>query len=257
MTADFSKLLNHPDKDEIISKLMTGISPKQVADWLKLKYADKEQGHLRISSKNLKDFTDNNLDLYSQLRNDIEGVANGQAAPKGLAESLKNNKTYQERLIELADKEIDIKQIIRETVMMVRARAIQVFDKIQNNPENTKPDYTLIKWFETLINASEKYDKIVNESPDMVVEHKVTMEIVENRLAIFQEAVRETALELDPEIAFLFMENLTKKLEALEEPQNQILGQEKRLAEAKILSTTIAEQGEQDEFSSEETERTE
>lgn len=255
MVADFSKLLNHPDKDEIVSKLMTGVSPKQVADWLKLKYADKEQSHLRISSNNLKDFTDNNLDLYSQLRNDIEGISSGQKAPpKEIAESLKNNKTYQERLIDLADKEIDIKQIIKETVMMVRARAIQVFDKIQSNPENTKPDYTLIKWFETLINAAEKYDKIVNESPDMIVEHKVTMEIVENRLAIFQEAVRETALELDPEIAFLFMDNLTRKLEALQEPQIQVLGQEKRLVEAKILSTAIAEQGERDEFSSEEIE---
>ncbi len=251
MVADYSKLLNHPEKDEIISKLMTGISSKQVADWLKLKYPNKDQGHLRISSNSLKEFTDNNLDLYSQLRNDIEGAASGQAPARAIAESLRNNKTYQERLNELADNEIDIKQIIKETVMMVRARAIQVFDKIQNNPENTKPDYTLIKWFETLINASEKYDKIVNESPDVVVEHKVTMEIVENRLAIFQEAVRETALELDPEIAFLFMDKLSKKLGSLQEPTEQAMGQEKRLAEAKILSTTIAKIGEEDELSSE------
>ena len=50
MSADFSKILLHPDKDEIISKIMTGVSHKNIADGLKLQYPDKEQGHLRISA---------------------------------------------------------------------------------------------------------------------------------------------------------------------------------------------------------------
>ena len=74
MVADFSKILSHPDKDEIISKLVTGIKPRDVSDWLKLKYSDKEQGHLRISSKILQDFVENNLDLYNVIQNDISGV---------------------------------------------------------------------------------------------------------------------------------------------------------------------------------------
>jgi hypothetical protein len=240
MVADFSKLLSHPDKDEIISKLMTGISPKNVADWLKLKYADKDQQHLRISIKSLKDFVDNNLDLYSQLRNDIESAGNGQKAPKGLSESLSNCKTYQERINELADKELDIKKIITETVVIVKARAMQVFDKIQENPSNTKPDYVLIKWFETLINASEKFEKIVNEKPDQVVQHNISVQMIENHTTILQEAIRDTMMEIDPEIAFLFMEKFTSRMTALQEPTQNVLGQDKRLAEAKVLSTSIA-----------------
>lgn len=240
MTKDFSKLLNHPLKDEIISKLVTGVSPKNVADWLKLKYPDKDQSHLRISSSNLKDFADNNLDLYNQLRNDINDSSSDQQN-KQIAESLRNNKTYQERMTELADTEIDIKQIIKETVMMVRARAIQVFDKIQENPQNTKPDYALIKWFETLINASEKYDKIVNEAPDQIVQHNFTMQMVENHTAVFQEAIRETMMEIEPEMAFLFMEKFNQKMQSFKEPEEKPIGQEKRLAEAKILNTIVEE----------------
>ena len=39
MTVDFSKVLDHPDQDEIISKLMAGVTPKDINEWLKLKYA--------------------------------------------------------------------------------------------------------------------------------------------------------------------------------------------------------------------------
>jgi len=32
------KILEHPDKDEIISKLVIGITPKDIHDWLSAKY---------------------------------------------------------------------------------------------------------------------------------------------------------------------------------------------------------------------------
>lgn len=240
MTADFSKLLTHPDKDEIISKLLTGIKPRDISDWLKLKYPDqKEQGHLRLSSNILKDFVDNNLDLYNTLKNDVAGAKNNQTPPKDIADSLKNNKTYKERLNELADQEIDIKKIMVETIFIIKQRVEQVFDKVQENPQNIKPDYTLIKWFEILLSASEKFQKIVNEAPDMVVQHNISVQMVEQHTVVLQDAIREVMLEMDPQMAFLFMEKLNAKMAVLQEPNHQTISPDKRLAEVKVISTKV------------------
>lgn len=239
MVADFSKLLSHPDKDEIISKLITGIKPKDVADWLKLKYPEKEQRHLQLSSKMLKDFVDNNLDLYNTLQNDIAGTKNGQTPPKEISESLQNNKTYKERLNELADNEIDIKRIMVETVFIIKQRIEQVFDKVQENPQNMKPDHALIKWFEVLLNAAEKFQKIVNEAPDLVVQHNHSVQMVEQHTAFLQDAIRETMAEVDPKMAFLFMEKMNDKMNSLQEPQPQTVSPEKRLAEAQVINTKV------------------
>jgi len=240
MTADFSKLLQHPDKDEIVSKLVTGVKPKDIGDWLKLKYPNKDQSHLRISAGLLKNFIDNNLDLYGTLKNDIAGVKSGQQVPvKEIAESLKNNKTYKERLNDLADNEIDIKKVMVEAVYFIRQRIEQVWDKMQENPQNMKPDYALIKWFDTLLVAAERYEKIVNESPDLVIQHDVNLKLIEQHTAVLQEAVRATMAEIDPGMASLFLEKWNERAPELKEPETKKLSQEKRLEEAQILSTKI------------------
>lgn len=236
MVADFSKILSHPDKDEIISKLVTGIKPRDVSDWLKLKYSDKEQGHLRVSSKILQDFVENNLDLYNVLQNDISGVKQNK---KEISDSLKNNKTYQERIVEIADKELDIKRLLIETGHIIRQRVEQVFDKIQENPQNFKPDYTLIKWLETLLNFTDRYQKIVNEAPDTVVQHNINIQLVEQHTIMLQDAIRETMAEIDSDMSFRFLEKLNSKMATLKSPEAQILSQDKKLLEAQIISNKI------------------
>lgn len=236
MVADFSKILSHPDKDEIISKLVTGIKPRDVSDWLKLKYSDKEQGHLRISSKILQDFVENNLDLYNVIQNDISGVKQNK---KEISDSLKNNKTYQERIVEIADKELDIKRLLVETGHIIRQRVEQVFDKIQENPQNFKPDYTLIKWLETLLNFTDRYQKIVNEAPDTVVQHNINIQLVEQHTIMLQDVIRETMAEVDSNMAFMFLEKLNSKMALLKPPQTEPLSQDKKLLEAQIISTKI------------------
>lgn len=236
MVADFSKILSHPDKDEIISKLVTGIKPRDVSDWLKLKYSDKEQGHLRVSSKILQDFVENNLDLYNVLQNDISGVKQNK---KEISDSLKNNKTYQERIVEIVNKELDIKRLLIETGHIIRQRVEQVFDKIQENPQNFKPDYTLIKWLETLLNFTDRYQKIVNEAPDTVVQHNINIQLVEQHTIMLQDAIRETMAEIDSDMSFRFLEKLNSKMATLKSPEAQILSQDQKMLEAQVISSKI------------------
>jgi hypothetical protein len=242
MSADYSKLLEHPDKEEIISKIMTGSSHKSIADWLKIKYSLKEQSHLRLTSNFLKEFSDNNIDLFNQLRNDLSNVkSSNDKINKKISESLLNNKTYKERLNELADSEIDIKRVITDTIFLIRGRVEQMYDIVQNNPENTKPDYALIKWFETLLNATEKYQKIYAQPEGSVINNNITVNMIEQHSSVLQEAIRDTLSEIDPEIAFIFMDKLAKKLAKLEEPTDKFESTERRFGEVKALQDSVKE----------------
>lgn len=240
MTADFSKLLDHPDKDEIISKLMTGVPAKEVSDWLRIKYTKPDEKHLQLGSSTLKEFVEGHVDLYNDLKRDIESVKAGKQINKKIAESLLNNKTYADRINEYAQTELDIKKVITDLAIISKDRIEQIFDIIQENPRGFKPDYALTKWMETLSKLLEQYGKYVLNTPDQVIQHNVTVQRVEEYSLVFQEAVREVLTELDPDIAYLFIEKLNSKLSQLRDPTDiETMSQEKRLQEVSLLNERI------------------
>lgn len=244
---NFDKLIEHPKANDIISKLVSGIRPKDVADWLRLEYPDKNQAHLRLGSSYLKDFLDQNLDLYATLKKDIGAVKSGEPDKK-ISASLKNNKTYQERLVEMADHEIDVKKLMHNTGILIQTRLEQYYDKMQENPTNTKPDYGLIKYFELLLNYVDRYDKIINQSPDQIIQHNVTVQVMDQYVAVMQDTIRETLAEIDPDAAFLFMEKFNEKLPKLQLPEVQptkTISINDRLLEAQVLTGKFEAMGDE------------
>lgn len=236
---NFDKLIEHPKAEEIISKLVTGIRPKDVADWLKLEFPDKNQAHLRLGSNYLKDFLDNNLNLYETLKKDIASVKSGDAEKK-VSASLRNNRTYQQVLTDMAGKEFDVKAMLQKMGILLETRLEQFWDKMQQNPENLKADYGLIKYFEIFLNYTEKFNKIVNESPDQIIQHNVTVQVMDQYVAVMQETIRETLSEIDPDAAFLFMEKFNEKLPNIQLPETlqpkKVISTNDRLLEAQILT---------------------
>lgn len=242
---DFSLITDHPDYEEIVSKIATGDSPKDIIQWLKIKYTNKDQKHLQLNQKLLQEFIDKHADLDAHLKRDVLAVKNGDTSSSDykIAASLMNNKTYMERLQQLADTKIDIKKMITELVLMCRARMEQVFDRIQENPTNMKGDYVLLKYFETLFIAMEKFDKIVNEAPDQVIQVNIQNQIAEQYVAIFQESIRETLSHIDPESALLFIEIFTEKFANIKMPKQPAeLTPEKYEAEAQLLREVVLPQ---------------
>ena len=245
---DFSAILSHPDHQEIISKLVIGGNPKEVSQWLKIKYSDKDQKHLHLSSKLLQDYIDSHIDVANQFKQDQQALTSAVTTTpvkeRKLSAALQNNKAYQDRLIEYADKQIDIKKVIQNMVFIITDRVEQVFDSIQQNPASAKADYPLIKWFEVLINAVEKFDKIVNQAPDQIIQHNITVQQVDRHVFVIQDALRRTLSQIDPEAASLFMEIMNKEMSNLKEPainQNEPL-LDAQLKEVKLLSDTLSQQ---------------
>ncbi|TXG77352.1 hypothetical protein E6Q11_02935 [Candidatus Dojkabacteria bacterium] len=238
---DFSLLTDHPDYEEIVSKIATGTDPKVIAHWLKVKYSEKDQKHLQLSLKLIQEFVDKHADLDTHLKRDVLAVKTGDTSLSDykIAASLMNNKTYMERLQQLADTKVDIKKMITELVLICRERMMQVFDKIQENPTNTKGDYVLLKYFETLFIATEKFDKIVNEAPDQVIQVNIQNQMAEQIVSVFQEAIRETLTHIDPESALLFIEIFAEKFNALKLPKQVVPTPETYETEAKLLREVV------------------
>ena len=245
MPVNFDKLLSHPLCEEIISKLVSGIQPKDVAEFLKIKYQGKDETHLRLSAASLKEFLDANLDLYQTLNNDIKAVKNGTIDTKKISAALKNNKTYQERMLEAVDEEIDIKKMFKSVYVLLNARLEQYFDRMQESTGSLKADYGLLKYFEQMINYAQAYDKVILKSPDQVIQHNVTVQVMDQYVSVMQDSIRQTLAEMDSEAANLFMEKFNENLSKLQLPDNmqpvKPQTQEQRYRGAELLQSKLEE----------------
>lgn len=212
--AQFEKLLQHPERDKLVAKLISGDTPKQISEYLKIKYNKPEDKNNRLSASLLEEFRDKYINQQEFLAKIIEEERQGKLDKK-IAESLLNNKAWKDRLAQLADDQIDLKKKILDVLHVLEVRAEQVFDKIQENPGNFKGDYVLLKYFDLLGQLIEKADKVINERPDQTIQHNISIQMVEQHSVAFQEAIRELLTELDPDISARFLDLLTKKMSQL------------------------------------------
>jgi len=238
------KILDHPDKDEIISKLAIGLPAKDVYDFLKNKYTNASEIRFIISEKLIKTFQENYMDIYNIIQQDIakSKTAISMSTEEQLALSIKNNPTYKSKMLELAGKELDIKQIVSNLCVAIETRLAQVFDEIQEDPKNinTKIDRLLISYAESLGIILEKYYKFTEVPVNQVVQHNVTLQVVDQHISIFHDVIKDVLSQMDLETSLYFMEVFNERMSKLKPPSEKvIISTETRLAEARILNETI------------------
>jgi hypothetical protein len=239
------KLLDHPDKDELISKLIIGLSCKDIHEWLKSKYTNVSESKFVISEKSIKSFQNNYLDIYNLIQNDISKSKSAlkESNEEQLILSVQNNPTYKNKMIELAGKELDIRHIVTNLCVAIESRLAQVFDSIQEDPENinTRVDRLLIDYAEVLGNILEKYYKFTEEPANQTIQHNVTLQVVDQHISVFHDIIKKILSQMDLEASLYFMELFHEEMSKLKEPTNKELpNTETRLAEAKLLNETIS-----------------
>lgn len=238
------KILEHPDKDEVISKLVIGISSKDIYDWLKSKYTNVSESKFVLSERSIKNFQDNYLDIYNFIQEDITKSKQSVAAgtEEQLMLSVQNNSTYKSKMLQLADKEIDVRKIISNLCIVIETRLAQVFDEIQEDPRNinTRVDRLLIEYADTLGNILEKYYKFTESPANQIVQHNVTLQVVDQHISVFHDVIRDVLSQMDLETSLYFMEVFNQKMEKLKPYEKTAnLNTDMKLAEAKLLNETI------------------
>jgi len=216
---NFSKIINHPDLQQIITKLTSGEPARDVAEWLKERYpSDKDK---QISYNTLNEFRREQLNIHGAVLDDIQHQIQRSAQDeereelaKELTKEVKKNKTYKEKLNEVVDQQIDWRYKLLQLMNVIETRIEQIFDKTQEDPNNWKPDYVLIQWMEKLLQMIELTRK-VEGVPDQTIQYNIAVQTIEEHSALLQEALRQTLAEIDLETSLLLMEKISDNLTKL------------------------------------------
>ena len=244
MNKNVKRILEHPDRDEIISKLVIGISSNDIHEWLNSKYTNPNESKFVLSVKTISNFQDDYLDIYDLIKQDL--IKTKQALLTNGEDQLElavtNNITYKSKMLELVNKEIDVRQIIANLCNVIETRVGQVFDEIQDDPRsiNTKIDRLLIDYTEVLGNILEKYYKFTEVPATNVVQHNVTLQVIDQHISVFHDVIKEVLSQMDLETSMYFMEIFNEKMSKLKAPTvENTPNTDMKLAEVKLLNETI------------------
>lgn len=238
------KILQHPDRDEFISKCVMGFSEKDIFEWLSSKYTNVSEAKFVISEKNIKLFKKNYLDVYSIIQEDLAKTKSAivNSTEDELQFAVNNSQAYKEIIKRTANEELDIRKIVKNLCVAIETRLGQVFDEIQEDPRNinTKIDRVFLEYAEVLGNILEKYYKFTESPADQVVQHNVTLQVVDQHITVFHDVIKEVLSQMDLETSLYFMEVFNDKMNKLKPPDEKVIvPTEVRLAEAKLLNENI------------------
>lgn len=241
-TNNINKFLTHPNKDEIIQKLILDISIEDIYDWMTDLYQKNKE--LVLSKKFLTELKDNYLDFYITIKKDLQKTYSKQLAPEEEVQlALQNNSAYQNKLKEYLNNELDIITILKKLIAKIEIRAETLFDEISEDPRNIKLDRTLIEWLNLLLSSVEKYRPILEGPTNQVnIQNNFNISVLDQHLGLISETIREILASLDYESSLLFMERYSEKMAALRETIPLSVPQEKRLETAQVLSVQIKDQ---------------
>ena len=241
----YRKILDHPDKEEIINKLLIGLSVKDINQWMEAKYSNVSEAKFIISENMLSSFKDDYLDIYSLIQSDLTKTKTALANNTNTSDvdlALQNSPSYKEIMIKSVSQEMDIRAIIKNLCLAIENRLSTVFDVIQADPQNinTRLDRLLIEYTEALGNILEKYYKFTEAPANNLVQHNVTLHVVDQHISVFHDVIKEILSQMDLETSLYFMEVFNEKMSKLKPPKEEgVLNPEIRLAEVKLLNETI------------------
>src|ERR1039457_2549513 len=225
-----TKILEHPDHDEVIAKLISGLTAKDIHEWLEAKYPEVGSRFV-LTEKSLISFQKDYLDFYSAIREDLLKTNKLQKSPdQELGIEVQGSDAYKNKLKEYLDSEVDIKTIVKKLLCNIEFRASQVFDEIQADPSNMKMDRILIEWFNTLTILLEKYDLILNGNPDQInIQNNISIQVVDDRINVIYNLIREILAQIDYESSIMFMDRFNEEMKKLQPMETIVLPVEKRL----------------------------
>lgn len=223
MPSKYGKISEHPDRDQIISKLLSGEPVRKVADWLKNKYPDNKSKQIPFTT--LDFFRRNSLNVEGNVLEDLKEQSRIEKVQDERAKLIKlvdKNSTYKKKKEEVLNKQIDLKEKLNGLLNAVEARFEQIYNLIQEAPEYYKPDFVLLQYIDKILHLVQDIRKIEG-APDQIIQHNITIQTIEKQTAIFQEAIYEALSELDLEVASLVIEKISSKLEKLKFEEQKVL----------------------------------
>ncbi len=209
------KVLNHPDKEDIIKKLLEGDSVKIVEAWLKQKYPRTKRLH--VSYMTLQKFRGEHLNLKGEVLDDIKNrraevdKASSEAEAKMI---IKASSSYQQKLDEIASNELDVSKRLLEMDALINSRIEYYYNMLQQGG-TPREDKIFIEYINTMKSLMQDWKKYIEGVADKKVEHNININVVNEQARILKESVLSVLQELSPDLVPVFIERLDLKTRQL------------------------------------------
>mgnify|MGYP006416508989 FL=1 len=212
-----NKVVKHPDREIIIKKLLDGESVKSVDAWLKTKYPKQTRYH--ISYVTLQKFRKENLDLHGSV---LDAVKNARAdADKDANDLVTRNiiaqsDSYQKKINEIADVELDVSRKLREMDALVTSRLEFYYDSLASGNGDIKHDRVFLEYLNMYKGILQDWKKYIDGVADKTIEHNININVVNEQVNVIKSIVFEVLQELDPKLIPIFLEKVNGRMLGME-----------------------------------------
>lgn len=236
---DVAKLVyGHPDREEIITKLVSDASCAEIAEWLEAKYTAVAERKFSLSEKVIQKFKDDFLDFYQVMKGDLGALQKPNIAQE-LQASIDSNPKYKMVLQKYAETELDLKTIVKQLVSLIEVRLEQVFDTIQDDPRNFKGDRTLIEYIRLLNESISTSNDILNGSPDQInIQNNINIQMLDKHTDLISTLIRDILQKLDYDTSLVFIDMYNEGLSGLKSEDSPV-AIEDRIKDVQVLSSVI------------------
>ncbi len=238
-------IIEHPDREEILTKMLIQIDLAEIEEWLSSKYCNPSEKQFIISKKSLKKFQDEYLDMYQVIQQDFIKTKELQKTTNNdVKDIIQGNEEYHKQLEKLVNQELDVKMMLKKMVVAAETRLGQIYDVVQSDPRNIKLDRQLVEWFNALSDALERLAKVesgmLGGNVQTINHQHINIQVVDNYTSIIYDIIKEILSKLDYETSNLFIEMYEEKISKIKSlPSSSFQPVEERLEEAKQLSEKI------------------
>lgn len=223
-----SKIINHPDKERIIEKLLSGESVKEIEAWLEKKYPRSKRLH--VSYMTLQKFRSDNLNIKGDVLEDIKNKKN-EIDKKNIELETKmivqSSNAYRQKIDEIASSELDVTRRLLEMDRLVNSRIEHYFNLLETGG-SIKEDKIFLEYVNTMKSLMQDWKKYIEGFADKKIEHNINVNIVNEHARILKETILEILREMDPKLIPTFVEKVNYKMRQLDvyqdaDPRRQII----------------------------------
>jgi hypothetical protein len=219
------KVLNHPDKEDLISKLLEGDSVKEVERWLREKYPRTKRLH--VSYMTLQKFRAEHLNLKGEVLGDIKNrrtEVDKEAVEAETRMVIQNSSAYQRKIEEIADGNLDVSKRLLEMDSLINSRLEFYYNLLQNGG-TLREDKIFIEYINTMKGLMQDWKKYVEGVADKKIEHNININVVNEQAKVLKETVIDVLSEISPDLITVFVERLEVRTRALTGPYGEIEGE--------------------------------
>lgn len=216
--APLSKVIRHPDKEEIIRRLLAGESTREIETYLKEKYHKPTEKRYHISYMTLQKFRSEELNIKRDVLNDIKNRRNNDelvAFDHQVRAVVQNSSAYQDKLNEIVGNEMDMSRRLLEMEKLIASRMEFYYNQLVSGTFDKDGETIFISYLNSMRSVMQDYKKYIEGFADKKIDHNINISVVDDQLKIMKEVVVDVLRDMDPNLVLVFMEKINTKMVSL------------------------------------------